>query len=180
MWITDLLTGQNRLRWAEYSLSASWQIVCLSLILGISDISFLLTQAICCFTTMMIGYIIERQQVYRRSLRIVTREWSIWCIAILPFIAFWLGPFAAIIVYSHTPGYLWACFILLFLVYTLFPMNLLLHYARLGPWGSQGGYLFTEQVFMGLSVVAKTTLVLIMFIQIVIMEKDSKGLRLAR
>jgi hypothetical protein len=141
----------NRVRWYEYSLSASVMIVVIASLTGITDLAaliglFWLTAAMSLSGLMME---IHNQTTLRTN-------WT----------AFILGstigaiPWIVILFYfakasPSPPGFVYGIVVSLMLLYALFPLNMWLQYARRGRWKS---YVWGEYGYMVLSLTAKSVL----------------------
>ena len=150
-YIKNLTRRINRIRWYEYSLSASVMIVVIASLTGIRDLvaligRFFLTAAMILFGLMM--------EVHNQSTR--RTNWT-------PFI---LGcvigaiPWVVIVLYfakatPGPPGFVYGIVASLIMLYALFPINMWLQHARRGRWKS---YIWGEYGYMVLSLTAKSVL----------------------
>ena len=148
----DLAAHRNEQRWIEYSLSSSLMIVLIAMITGIADVAGLVALFGVNASMILFGLL---QEHYERPGR---PGW-------LPFIFGSIAgivPWIAIGIYLWSPGsaaeppaFVYAIFVSLFVFFNSFAINMILQYARVGPWRS---YLFGEYVYVGLSLVAKSAL----------------------
>jgi hypothetical protein len=148
----NLQQGRNYARWVEYSLSASWMVVLIALITGISEVAALIALFGVNASMILFGLLMEHYEQPGRA------NWM----------AFWFGclagavPWVAIAIYlwspttsAEPPAFVYAIFVSLFLFFNSFAINMALQYARIGPWRN---YLFGESVYVLLSLVAKSLL----------------------
>ena len=136
---------------AEYSLSSSLMVVLIAMLTGISDVSALIGIFAANAAMILFGAVQERYE---------SPGGSLW-----PFYlgcAIGIAPWLAIAVYLWSPGssaeppaFVYAIFASLFVFFNVFALNMWLQYRRVGRWRS---YLFGEQAYMVLSLVAKSLL----------------------
>jgi hypothetical protein len=150
----NLARGVNPARWLEYSLSASLMIVVISMLVGIYDVGSLLLVFALNASMILFGWLME--------LHNQTTERTNWT-------AFLFGTFAGAVpwvvigVYlfgsgsgeGGPPTFVYAIFGSIFLVFNIFPLNMVLQYKKIGPWRD---YLFGERVYVLLSLTAKSLL----------------------
>ena len=151
-YIGDLSQLINRARWVEYSFSSTLMIVVISQLVGITDVAALI--AICGANVSMIlfGWLQEKYE---------TPGSGGW----LPFIFGCIAgvvPWLAILYYTiapgsdaEPPGFVYAIVVSLFVFFNIFALNQWLQYRARGRWGD---YLFGENVYIVLSLVAKSLL----------------------
>jgi hypothetical protein len=150
----NLAIQRNPIRWAEYSLSASLMIVLIAMITGISDLAALIALFGVNAAMILFGAAMERAN--RAGRRVIWLPFVFGCIAgAVPWIAI-----AVQIGYSqnqtgNVPGFVFAIFASLFVLFNSFALNMLLQYKRVGPWRD---YLFGERGYLALSLVAKSLL----------------------
>ena len=151
----ELGKGMNRLRWLEYSLSASTMMVAIGLLSGIYDLS----AALMLFTlTAVMNLTGLAMEVYNQGkAKANWLAYGIGCIAgAMPWIAFVIyAVSAAIFGDGHVPAFVYWIYGTMFLCFASFAVNMFLQYRRRGRWAD---YLFGERVYMVLSLVAKTAL----------------------
>lgn len=151
----DLKNGINRARWFEYSLSASVMIVAISALVGVGDVSILVS--VFAFTAIMnlLGLVME---VTNSSSKKV--NWLSFNIGTFSGIVPWL-----IILYyfwasaqygsAKPPTFVYWIFVSIFVFFSCFAVNMWLQYKKVGKWKN---YLYGERVYMLLSLVAKSAL----------------------
>jgi hypothetical protein len=154
-WYERNLAGErNPARWWEYSLSASLMVVLIAMLTGISDLSALI--AIFGVNAAMILFGLTMERANRLGRPVIWRPFVYGCLAgAVPWIAI-----AAQLGYSqnqtgNVPGFVFAIFASLFVLFNSFALNMFLQYRRSGPWRS---YLFGERGYLVLSLVAKSVL----------------------
>jgi len=150
----NLASERNPARWCEYSLSASLMIVLIAMLTGISELAALI--AIFGVNAAMILFGAAMERANRAGRPVIWRPFVYGCIAgAVPWIAI-----AIQIGYSqnqtgNVPGFVFAIFVSLFILFNSFAANMLLQYKRVGPWRN---YLFGERAYLVLSLVAKSLL----------------------
>lgn len=153
-YVTDLSRGINRARWVEYSLSASLMMVVIAQLVGIADVTALLAIVGVNASMILFGWLQEKYEEPGGG------GW-------LPF---WFGsiagavPWVAVVIYTvapqspadaSPPGFVYAIVVSLFVFFNIFALNQLLQYRAKGRWAD---YLFGENVYIVLSLVAKSLL----------------------
>ena len=149
----NLARSINYARWIEYSLSASLMIVMIAMLTGVLQLSALIAIFGVNAAMILFGLIMERVSS--------PGERADW----LPF---WFGslfgvvPWAVITLQlvraeeqADVPGFVFGIFASLLVLFSLFAVNMLLQYRRVGPWRD---YLFGEQAYIVLSLTAKSAL----------------------
>ncbi len=152
----ELRRGRNRLRWVEYSLSASLMIVLIALITGITDVAALIAIAFVNASMILFGWLMEMVNTPNGD-----RWWTpFWfgCIA-------GIGPWAAIATYlvinagieggQQPPGFVYGIIVTIFVFFNSFAVNQWLQYKGIGKWKD---YVFGETVYIVLSLLAKSAL----------------------
>jgi hypothetical protein len=150
----NLSIERNPARWWEYSFSASLMIVLIAMLTGISDLAALI--AIFGVNAAMILFGAAMERANRSGRSVIWLPFVFGCIAgTVPWVAI-----AIQIGYSqnqtgNVPGFVFAIFVSLFILFNSFAANMLLQYRRVGPWRD---YLFGERAYLVLSLVAKSLL----------------------
>ena len=150
----NLASERNPARWWEYSLSASLMIVLIAMLTSIGELAALI--AIFGVNAAMILFGAAMERANRAGRPVIWRPFVYGCIAgAVPWIAI-----AIQIGYSenqtgNVPGFVFAIFVSLFILFNSFAANMLLQYKRVGPWRN---YLFGERAYLVLSLVAKSLL----------------------
>ncbi|MBI2984916.1 MAG: heliorhodopsin HeR [Candidatus Kerfeldbacteria bacterium] len=151
----NLAKGMNKLRWIEYMLSSSVMIWIIAMLCGVYD--FWLLTALFSLNAIMnlMGLVME---VHNQS----TTKTS--------WLAYWIGVFAGaipwLVIFTYfgkaissagvnVPGFVYAIVFTIFATFSIFALNMVLQYKKVGPWRD---YLYGERAYMILSLVAKSLL----------------------
>lgn len=153
-YVGDLARGINRARWVEYSLSSSLMMVVIAQLVGIADVTALLAIAGVNASMILFGWL---QEKYEQP---GTGGW-------LPFVFGCIAgavPWIAVVIYviapqspsdASPPGFVYGIVVSLFVFFNIFALNQWLQYRARGRWAD---YLFGENVYIVLSLVAKSLL----------------------
>lgn len=150
----QLSTGMNKVRWYEYSLSASVMMVAISLLVGIYDlVSLVLIFSLTAVMNLM-GLVMEvHNQTTKKtswlSFNIGTFAGLIPWLAVASYL--WLGAHYG----SKAPTFVYYIFVSIFLFFMCFAVNMLLQYKKIGKWNN---YLYGEKTYIMLSLIAKSLL----------------------
>jgi hypothetical protein len=148
---TELSAGRNRIRWAEYAVSAPVMMLLIALYTGVTDLAALVVIGSATLVMIVCGWMQEAlNPPGRRTTTMVP---------------FWSGVVASLIPWSIVAGHLLGAydsqyvvlsiFLSLFILWASFGVNQWLQYAQVGRWSD---YLYGEQTYLLLSLVAKTAL----------------------
>ena len=157
-WYTENLGhDRNYARWMEYSVSSSIMVVIIAMLPGIYDIAALAAIFAVNSTMILFGLLMEKYEEPGNP------NW----------LSFIFGCFAGAVPWlligyyiwsptteSNPPSFVYAIFVVLFLFFNSFAINMFLQYKRIGPWRN---YLFGESTYILLSLVAKTILAWMVF-----------------
>jgi hypothetical protein len=153
-----LLKNTNYFRWFEYSLSSSIMIVIIAMLFGVYDLGSLLLIVGCNATMNLLGLMMEiHNQTTQKT------NWTAFIIGSV------VGIFPWIIIimyflgggnYSQIPWFVYAIVASYFVLFNLFPINMILQYKKVGRWKD---YLFGERGYIILSLVAKSLLAWLVF-----------------
>lgn len=150
----ELKLGINRMRWIEYSISASVMMVAIGLLVGVYDSMSLMMMFGLTAIMNLLGLVME---VHNQTTK-QTNWISYWigCLAgILPWIVIafymWLGAANG----SAAPTFVYWIFVSIFIFFSCFALNMVLQYKKIGPWRD---YLYGERAYIILSLVAKSLL----------------------
>ncbi len=153
-YVQQIARGINKVRWIEYSLSASIMIVAIGLLVGVYDLMSLVMMFVLVAIMNFMGLMME---VHNQTTP-KTNWLSYWigCLAgIVPWavIAFymWLGADNG----SRAPDFVYWIFVSIFVFFNCFAINMVLQYKKVGPWKN---YLYGEFVYIILSLAAKSLL----------------------
>lgn len=151
----NLRQGINKVRWVEYSLSASTMMLGIAILSGIYDLSSLVMIFALTAIMNLMGLAME---VYNQGRgKISWLAYNIGALAgIIPWIVigiyFWAGETYGS---GEIPTFVYYIYVSIFLFFNCFAANMLLQYKKLGPWKN---YLYGEYVYIILSLVAKSLL----------------------
>lgn len=151
----DLGRGVNRIRWFEYSASASLMLVTIGMLTGVSDLASLLMIFMLCAIMNLLGLAMEIYNI--GNARPNWLAYIIGCVAgVVPWISLIIY-LAGSGLYSggQIPTFVYWIYVSLFLLFNCFAINMWLQYKKKGNWAN---YLYGERVYMILSLVAKTAL----------------------
>lgn len=150
----DLARGMNRIRWFEYSLSASVMMVAIAMLVGIYDIATLIGIFSLVAVMNLCGLVMEVHNTPGETPRWAS-FWVGTVAAIPPWImvglAFWAGARNG----STPPTFVYWIYVSIFLFFNCFAINMWLQYRGKGRWAD---YLHGERVYMILSLTAKSAL----------------------
>jgi hypothetical protein len=149
----NLAREQNPARWWEYSLSASLMIVLIAMLTGIRDAGALLALFGVNAAMILFGLVMERAN--RPGEPVDWRPFVYGClVGAVPWLAIGLqlGHAGA---EAEVPGFVFAIFVSLFVLFFSFAANMALQYLRVGPWRD---YRFGERGYLVLSLAAKSAL----------------------
>ncbi|QQS19878.1 heliorhodopsin HeR [Candidatus Saccharibacteria bacterium] len=150
----DLKLGLNKLRWVEYSLSASVMMVAISMLVGIYDFSSLLMIFGLTAIMNLLGLVMEvHNQTTKRTNWL---SFNLGTLAgLIPWIVvafyMWLGAANG----SAAPTFVYWIFVSIFIFFSCFAGNMILQYKKVGLWRD---YIYGERAYIVLSLVAKSLL----------------------
>lgn len=147
----DLRRGRNRIRWAEYAVSAPILMLLIALYTGVHDATALVVVAACTIVMICCGWMQEALNPPTRRATTMVPFWSGVVAALVPW-----GIVADQLIGGPEPqGLGLSIFLSLFILWASFGVNQWLQYHQIGPWAD---YLHGERTYLGLSLVAKTAL----------------------
>lgn len=151
-YLSQLESRRNYARWIEYSFSSSLMVVLIAMLPGITDAAALIGLFGVNASMILFGWIMEKYEEPG------TPSW----------LSYWFGviagtvPWIAIALYlwapgssAEPPGFVYVIFFSIFVFFNIFALNMFLQYRRAWRWGS---YLFGENVYIVLSLTAKSLL----------------------
>jgi hypothetical protein len=154
-WYVDNLKKKiNYARWYEYALSSSIMIVIIGMLSGVYDIAALMAIFALNACMNLFGLMMElHNQTTQKT------NWTAYiygCFAgIVPWIAIAYYFFGSLSRATGVPTFVYTILPTLFVFFFTFALNMFLQYKKVGPWKD---YLFGEQVYVFLSLTAKTAL----------------------
>ena len=150
----NLANGINPARWYEYFFSASLMVVLIAMLPGIRDAAALI--AIFGVNGAMILFGLAMERVNRPGDRVDWRPFLYGCVAgTFPWLAIGLQLGFTQSETGDVPGFVFAIFVSLFILFFSFALNMALQYGKVGRWRS---YLFGEAGYLVLSLTAKSAL----------------------
>lgn len=152
---SDLILGINRVRWYEYALSASVMMIAISLLSGIYDLSSLILIFTLDALMNLLGLAMEKENQKREKTNWLT--FILGCIAgIVPWIVFGIYVYGASrFGDGNIPNFVYWIYVSIFIFFNSFAINMYLQYKKVGSWKD---YLYGENVYIILSLVAKSLL----------------------
>jgi hypothetical protein len=144
----------NYARWWEYSVSASLMVALIAMLSGIRELTALVAIFGANAAMIFFGLLMERGSRPGRG----ADWWPFWLgsvIGIVPWIAIGIQLIRSQAETGMVPGFVFAIFVSLLLLFALFPINMWLQYRRIGRWSD---YLFGERGYIVLSLTAKSAL----------------------
>lgn len=155
-WYENNLTNHvNKMRWIEYSLSASTMMIGIALLSGIYDLSSLVMIFGLTAVMNLCGLVMELHN--KKSKTVSWISFIVGCIAgILPWVVIGIYFWGTNVYGSgQVPSFVYWIYVSLFVFFNCFAVNMYLQYKRIGKWAD---YLYGERVYMILSLVAKSLL----------------------
>jgi len=153
---SEISAGRNRFRWVEYSLSATLMILLISVVSGMTDVAALIAIAGVNVSMILFGWIMEMVNPPKRVV-----WWSPFWFGCIAGITPWLALVVSV-AYSASrsttggpPGFVYGIIATIFVAFNCFAVNQWLQYRRNGRWAD---YVFGEQTYIVLSLVAKSLL----------------------
>lgn len=155
--------GINYFRWFEYALSSSVMIVIISMLFGGKDIGTIVAIVGLNATMNLLGLMME---IHNRTTR--KTNWTAFIIGsftgAIPWIVILLYFLGSAVktpdVLEQIPWFVYAIFGTYFVLFNLFPVNMVLQYKKIGRWKD---YLYGERGYIILSLVAKSLLAWLVF-----------------
>jgi hypothetical protein len=154
-YVAKLKNGMNPARFYEYALSSSLMIVLIGMLVGVSDLGALILMFGVNAMMNLLGIMMElHNQTTKKT------DWSAYifgCLAgIVPWIVIFLYFYGSLGSSSaKPPAFVYAIVPTIFVFFSIFAVNMVLQYKKVGPWKD---YLFGERMYIVLSLLAKTAL----------------------
>jgi Heliorhodopsin len=151
----DLALGINKVRWIEYSLSASVMMVAICFLSGIFDISSIIMIFALDALMNLLGLAME---IYNQNKETVNwLAYVLGCLAgIIPWIIFGIYIYGANAYGGgNIPTFVYWIYVSIFIFFNCFAINMFLQYKKIGPWKD---YLYGERAYIILSLIAKSLL----------------------
>jgi hypothetical protein len=154
-YVNNLKIGINKARWYEYSLSASLMIVLIAMLCGLYDVAGLIMAFALTAVMNLCGLVMEVHNQTTQKTNWLS--YIVGCIAgVLPWIAIGIYFFGSISSGTGTvPTFVYFILPILFVFFFSFALNMYLQYKKVGPCKI---YIFGEQMYVLLSLLAKSAL----------------------
>lgn len=152
---SNLKNHINKMRWIEYSFSASTMMIGIALLSGIYDLSSLVMIFSLTAVMNLCGLVMELHN--NKSKDVSWVSFVVGCIAgIVPWLVIGIYFWGSNMYGSgQIPTFVYWIYVSLFVFFNCFAINMYLQYKRIGKWSD---YLYGERVYMILSLVAKSLL----------------------
>ena len=147
----DLRAGRNRIRWAEFAVSAPLLMLLIALYTGVTDVTALVVVGAATMVMIVCGWMQEAPNPPGRRTTTMVPFWAGVVAAIVP----WSIVAGQMIGAAGTQEFSLSIFLSLFILWASFGVNQWLQYHQVGPWSD---YLYGEQTYLVLSLVAKSAL----------------------
>ena len=152
---SNIKKGYNPMRWIEYSISSSVMLTVLLMMGGINELSSVIFVFTLNFLMNMWGLEMERYNQLTEKTKWFPYYMGV-IAGIVPWIIgglyFWVSTNN---VADSIPWYAKAGFLVTFLFFNSFAINMVLQYLRVGPWKK---YVYGERAYIWLSLIAKSAL----------------------
>jgi hypothetical protein len=148
---TELSAGRNRIRWAENAVSAPVLMLLIALYTGVTDLPALVVIGSATLVMVVCGWMQESLNPPGRRTTTMVPFWSGVVAAVLP----WSIVAGHLLGAYDSPSVVLSIFLSLFILWASFGVNQWLQYHQVGRWSD---YLYGEQTYLLLSLVAKTAL----------------------
>jgi hypothetical protein len=147
----DLRQGINRVRWIEYSFSATLMIVLIGSYSGITDIAAVVAIIGANVAMILFGWLQERMNPPGRTTTTMMPFWFGTIAGLAPWVAIWINVIGA----DTVPGFVYGIVVAEQLFFFSFGLNQWLQYRGVGKWRD---YVYGEKAYLVLSLVAKSVL----------------------
>jgi hypothetical protein len=160
---SSLEKGINYFRWYEYALSSSVMIVIISMLFGARDIGTIAAIVGLNATMNLLGLMMEIHNQATEKTNWTAFIVGSFCGAV-PWVVVLLYFLGSAVktpgVLEQIPWFVYAIFGTYFVLFNLFPVNMVLQYKKVGRWSN---YLYGERGYIILSLVAKSLLAWLVF-----------------
>jgi hypothetical protein len=150
-YLAELREGRNRIRWAEFAVSAPILMLLIALFTGVTDVTPLVVIGAATLVMIVCGWMQEALNPPGRRTTTMVPFWSGVVAALVP----WTIVAVQLIGASSDQDFGLSIFLSLFILWASFGVNQWLQYRQVGPWSD---YLYGEQTYLVLSLVAKSAL----------------------
>jgi hypothetical protein len=150
-YLAELREGRNRIRWAEFAVSAPILMLLIALFTGVTDVTPLVVIGAATLVMIVCGWMQEALNPPGRRTTTMVPFWSGVVAALVP----WTIVAVEMTGASGDQEFGLSIFLSLFILWAGFGFNQWLQYRQVGPWMD---YLYGEQTYLVLSLVAKSAL----------------------
>lgn len=147
----DLQAGRNRIRWAEFAVSAPILMLLIALYTGVTDVTTLVVIVAATLVLVTCGWMQEALNPPGRRTTTMVPFWAGAAATIVP----WSIVAGEMIGASGNREFVLSIFLSLFILWASFGVNQWLQYRQIGPWSD---YVYGEQTYLVLSLVARSAL----------------------
>ncbi len=156
-YVRNLKADRNYARWIEYSFSSSLMVILIAMLTGLYDVAAIIAIFGANAAMILFGWVMEKYEQPGNP------NWLSFIFGCIVGLAPWIG--IGVYLWSpgtsaNPPGFVYAIFVLLFILFNTFAINMVLQYKKVGPWRD---YLFGESSYIMLSLVAKSLLAWMIF-----------------
>lgn len=148
----------NVFRWYEYALSSSIMMVLIAVLFGVYDIGTLILVFLLNASMNLFGLLMEKMNQGKEKI-----NWLPFIFGCVSGIGGWIIVLISLLSCEDLSQIPWFVFVIAasyFVLFNLFPINMVLQYKKIGKWKD---YLYGERVYIILSLVAKTLLAWLVF-----------------
>lgn len=146
-----LTAGRNRIRWAEFAVSAPILMLLIALYTGVTELTALVVIGAATLVMVVCGWMQEALNPPGRRTTTMVPFWSGAVAALVP----WSIVASQLLDTSGNPDFVLSIFLSLFILWACFGVNQWLQFRRIGSWTD---YLYGEQTYLVLSLVARSAL----------------------
>ncbi len=152
----DLRAGLNRFRWVEYSLSATIMVILIGFYNGLTGLTEVVLIIGANVAMILFGWLQELMNPPGRTRTTMLPFWFGCVAGAAPWVAIVVNLIgASASATNEVPGFVYGVVASLFACFMSFALNQWLQYRRIGKWADYG---YGEQVYLVLSLVAKSAL----------------------
>lgn len=148
----------NQFRWYEYSISSSIMMVLIAVLFGVLDLGTLILVFLLNASMSLFGLLMEKMNQGREKV-----TWLPFAFGCVAGIGGWIIVLISLLScedLSLVPWFVYVIAAVYFVLFNLFPVNMVLQYKKVGKWKD---YLYGERAYIILSLVAKTLLAWLVF-----------------
>jgi hypothetical protein len=159
---TDLVNGQNRLRWVALAASGGLLTVAAAVLAGMSDLVSLGFVLVLIVLAGLLGLVLEAHNPFKKRADV---NWLSYVVGVIAGGAAWLGVGVTLLASSllgsgSIPGFIYAVYGVGLVFFVAFAVNVYLQHAKRGPWST---YLFGERMYLLLGALGASSLAWLIF-----------------